>query len=203
MKPLRKCSLFLVVALAGCAPEYDVVIRGGTVYDGSGNPGIMADVAIVDDTIASIGQVDGRGGVEIDATGMAVAPGFINVLSWATESLIEDGRSELLFGESEVLVAAKHLLNDMTVIRRTGGEVTYVHLLFDEHQVVYSEGLASESFQPGPLTTADLDAEVMAEICTIFPELDPATGAGYGPSRRLTLKPHEAEVLLAAGRRAA
>jgi N-acyl-D-amino-acid deacylase len=81
--------------LAACGPQYDVVIRHGTVYDGSGAPGIVADVAINADTVAAIGDLAGaRGIVELDATGLAVAPGFINMLSWATESLLEDGRSQ-------------------------------------------------------------------------------------------------------------
>jgi len=75
--------------------QYDVIIRGGTVYDGSGWPAFGADVAIHGDTIAAIGARGAdRGRTEIDATGRAVAPGFINMLSWATESLIADGRSQ-------------------------------------------------------------------------------------------------------------
>jgi len=77
------------------AEECDVIIRNGTVYDGSGKAPVKADVAIRGDRIAAIGQLKGdRAKAEIDATGMAVAPGFINMLSWATESLIYDGRSQ-------------------------------------------------------------------------------------------------------------
>lgn len=87
-------TLWLAATLA-CAPDYDVIIRGGTVYDGSGSDGYVADVAIAGDTIAMIGDLDGASArTEIDASGLAVAPGFINMLSWATESLIEDGRSQ-------------------------------------------------------------------------------------------------------------
>lgn len=75
-------------------PEYDVVIRNGTIYDGSGEAPVTGSVAIVGDTIVAIGEVEGLGRLEIDATGLAVAPGFINMLSWATISLIEDGRSQ-------------------------------------------------------------------------------------------------------------
>jgi N-acyl-D-amino-acid deacylase len=75
--------------------QYDVVIRGGTVYDGSGWPAFAADVALSADTIAAVGSLGAdRGQREIDAGGLAVAPGFINMLSWATESLIADGRSQ-------------------------------------------------------------------------------------------------------------
>jgi N-acyl-D-amino-acid deacylase len=93
---IRKLNLILALsALFGCTPEYDVVIRGGTIYDGSGNQPAVGDVALAGDSVVSVGgTVSGRGRTEIDATGLAVAPGFINMLSWATESLIEDGRSQ-------------------------------------------------------------------------------------------------------------
>ena len=75
--------------------HYDVLIRGGTVYDGSGAAPIVADVAITGAAIAAIGNLDGATANRvIDATGLAVAPGFINMLSWAIESLIIDGRSQ-------------------------------------------------------------------------------------------------------------
>jgi N-acyl-D-amino-acid deacylase len=84
-----------IAVLAGCGYEYDVVIRGGTIYDGSGSPGFVGDLALKDDTIAVVGgEVVGKGRIDIDATGMAVTPGFINMLSWAGERLIEDGRSQ-------------------------------------------------------------------------------------------------------------
>lgn len=75
--------------------KFDIVIVGGTVYDGSGGEGRRADVAIINDRIAGVGDYkDVTGADMIDATGMAVAPGFINMLSWSTESLIQDGRSQ-------------------------------------------------------------------------------------------------------------
>jgi N-acyl-D-amino-acid deacylase len=75
--------------------RYDVVIRNGTVYDGSGGEPFVGDVAIEGDAIAAVGDLrDVRGKTEIDAGGLAVAPGFINMLSWANESLIADGRSQ-------------------------------------------------------------------------------------------------------------
>ena len=73
---------------------HDVVIRGGTIYDGSGGTPFGADVAIDGDRITAIGAVRQRGRAEIDAAGLAVTPGFINMLSWATTSLIADGRSQ-------------------------------------------------------------------------------------------------------------
>ncbi len=86
-----------VLFLAGCSTpvRYDVIVRGGTVYDGTGLPPVVADVAIREDTIVAVGSMaDARGDLEIDARGLAVAPGFINMMSWANESLIQDGRSQ-------------------------------------------------------------------------------------------------------------
>lgn len=76
------------------AARYDLLIENGTVYDGLGGEPYAADVAISDDRIAAIGTDLGTAERVIDASGLAVAPGFINMLSWATESLIEDGRSQ-------------------------------------------------------------------------------------------------------------
>jgi N-acyl-D-amino-acid deacylase len=74
--------------------RYDLIIRHGTIYDGSGDLPFPGDVAIMGDTIAAIGDLsDAVGAKEIDATGLAVAPGFINMLSWADRSLLMDGRS--------------------------------------------------------------------------------------------------------------
>ena len=116
--------------------------------------------------------------------------------------LVRDSLAELLFGEQEVLIAAKDLLNDRSVIRRYGGMVTYVHLMFDRHQVIYSEGLPTESFLPGPQTTNLFEQPVVDEICTIFPELDPTTGEGYGGAARRTLRGFEARLLMANARAA-
>jgi len=109
--------------------------------------------------------------------------------------LIKDNLAELLFGEAEVLVAARDLVNDYSITRRTGGEVTYVHLLFDRHQVVFSEGLETESFLPGPQTSSSFEADMVAEIYSIFPDLDPDAGTGYPVAARRTLKRYEAELL--------
>jgi N-acyl-D-amino-acid deacylase len=93
-------SLVLLLAAAGPVlgqgrPTYDVILRGGTVYDGTGTPGRRADVAIRGDRIAAIGDLRrARATTVLDSTGLAVAPGFINMLSWSTESLIADGRSQ-------------------------------------------------------------------------------------------------------------
>ena len=109
--------------------------------------------------------------------------------------LVRDSLAELLFGEDEVLVAARDLLNDRSVTRRCGGTVTYVHLMFDRHQVIYSEGVPTESFLPGPQTTCLFEQPVVDEICRLFPELNPLTGEGYGGAVRRTLRRFEAQLL--------
>jgi N-acyl-D-amino-acid deacylase len=74
---------------------FDIVIRGGTVYDGTGSPGLRADVGLRGDRIAAVGDLASLpAGSVIDASGLAVTPGFINMLSWSTESLLVDGRSQ-------------------------------------------------------------------------------------------------------------
>ncbi|MBL9097216.1 MAG: D-aminoacylase [Alphaproteobacteria bacterium] len=74
---------------------YDVVVRGGTVFDGTGADGRVADVGLRGDRVAAVGDLsDASAALVVDAEGMAVAPGFINVLSWANESLLHDGRSQ-------------------------------------------------------------------------------------------------------------
>ena len=86
-------SALLLISACG-KKEVDVVIRGGTLYDGSGGPPVVGDLAIDGDRIVAVGDLKGHAGrAEIDARGLAVAPGFINMLSWANESLIQDGRS--------------------------------------------------------------------------------------------------------------
>ncbi|HEV2597160.1 D-aminoacylase [Sphingopyxis sp.] len=87
-------SMLLSASAAAQAPAYDLIIRGGTIYDGSGKAPFVGDVAIRGDRIVAVGKVDGPAKTEVSAKGMAVAPGFINMLSWATESLIADPKSQ-------------------------------------------------------------------------------------------------------------
>ena len=75
--------------------QYDLIIRNGTIYDGTGGPPLAGDLAVNGQAIAAIGPLaNAHGRTELDAGGLAVAPGFINMLSWANRSLIEDGRSQ-------------------------------------------------------------------------------------------------------------
>ena len=91
---LTLASILLFTSACSTTAEHDVIIRGGSIYDGSGAAPVVTDLAIDGDRITQIGNLDKRSGrSEIDAKGLAVAPGFINMLSWANESLIQDGRS--------------------------------------------------------------------------------------------------------------
>jgi len=94
MKRLSPLLLAFVTACAS-APQYDVVIRHGTVYDGTGAAAVVEDIGITGDRIVARGDLaSARGREEVDATGLAVAPGLINMLSHSETSLIEDGRSQ-------------------------------------------------------------------------------------------------------------
>jgi N-acyl-D-amino-acid deacylase len=100
---LLAAAMFLLPAgrSSGAGPDgvqdqaqFDVIIRGGVVYDGTGGAPLRADVAIAGDRIAKVGDLGGASApLVVDAAGQAVTPGFINVLSWSTESLLVDGRS--------------------------------------------------------------------------------------------------------------
>jgi N-acyl-D-amino-acid deacylase len=96
--------LLILTALSCQKQEYEIVIRGGTVYDGTGRPGVVQDVAINADTVAFIGDLSNAvGRLEINAKGLAVAPGFINMLSHSWETLILDGR-----GQSDIRQGVTH-----------------------------------------------------------------------------------------------
>ncbi len=92
-------AAFVFGGSAAPTPRYDIVLRGGTIYDGSGSAPFVGDVGIKGDRVVAIGRhLPGKGRQEDDVHGLAVAPGFVNMLSWANESLIADGR-----GESDIL----------------------------------------------------------------------------------------------------
>jgi N-acyl-D-amino-acid deacylase len=97
---LTVCVLALIASLSARVPAgqpaaFDTIVKGGTLYDGTGAPGRRADVGIRGDRIAAVGDLSTAFATAVvDAAGLAVAPGFINMLSWSTESLIADGRSQ-------------------------------------------------------------------------------------------------------------
>jgi len=116
-KTLLRLLVLLVLTGCGSNNKYDVIIRNGVLYDGSGSASYKGDLAINRDTIAAMGNLrNARGMTEIDASGKAIAPGFINMLSWADKSLIEDGLSQ-----SDILKVS-HLRLWVKAVRRALNE---------------------------------------------------------------------------------
>jgi N-acyl-D-amino-acid deacylase len=110
LRPARIAALLLTLTLMACQqqapeisqaatqtsepPHFSLIIEDGTVYDGHGGEPFTANVGIKGDRIVKVGEFEGTADQTINAEGLAVAPGFINMLSWATDSLIEDGKSQ-------------------------------------------------------------------------------------------------------------
>lgn len=105
---------------------------------------------------------------------------------------------EFFVGHSEVLVAAKHLVDDVQVLRAAPGRVEYFHILFDHHELVLSEGCWTESFHPGRVGWSTLCDGTRAEIIELFPDLDARTGISDMSTARYVVNRKEAMVLLSA-----
>ncbi len=128
-------SIFATILLFSChnKEEYDTIIRNGMIYDGNGGNPFRADIGINGDTIRTIGNLSASVGKnEIDASGLAVAPGFINMLSWANETLIEDGKSESdirqgvtleVMGEGESMGPLNNKMK--TAMQNSQGDIKY------------------------------------------------------------------------------
>ncbi|QQA43993.1 Hint domain-containing protein [Pelagovum pacificum] len=108
--------------------------------------------------------------------------------------LFQGARAELLFGDSEVLVAATHLVDGHAVLREEQTWVTYFHLMFDEHEIIFAEGAPTESFHPGHIGLSGVTDAAREEMFSIFPELR-AEPNRYGDTARRCLKRHEALIL--------
>ena len=106
--------------------------------------------------------------------------------------LVTRWRAQMYFGEDEVLVAAKHLVNHDTIHVQPMRRVTYHHILFDQHEVVFAEGVPSESFLPGATILTE-DQSLYDEITTLFPELICDSDLSWSAARRV-LKRHEGHV---------
>ncbi|MEM9013229.1 MAG: Hint domain-containing protein [Pseudomonadota bacterium] len=113
--------------------------------------------------------------------------------------LVQGYLAELLFGAPEVLVPAKHLVNGDTIYRREGGLVEYFHILFDQHEIVLSEGVPTESFFPTSATVGEFEAATRDELLALFPEFADTSGAPF-PTCRTVLRGYEAQALLHAQR---
>ena len=117
------------------------------------------------------------------------------IVSQQHRMLLSDWRAEVMLGSHEVLVKARDLVNGDTIYRREGGAVEYFHILFDNHEVIYSEGIPSESLHINKTTLDSLAEESRAEIIELFPELvrEPQVSA---VASRMSLKSYEASALL-------
>lgn len=131
-------ALVLASGFAGHAARqtsaYTTIIAGGTVYDGTGGPGRRADIGIRGDRIAAVGDLrDATALSRVDAAGLAVAPGFINMLSWATESLLVDGRSqgEIRQGVTTQIFGEGDSMGPLTEEMRTRRLASQGHLEFE------------------------------------------------------------------------
>jgi N-acyl-D-aspartate/D-glutamate deacylase len=141
MIPAEPCarSIFALIAvgalLAGCTTpdSYDVILRGGTVYDGGGGQPYVGDIALRGDMIEVLGDLGpATAAIEIDVGGLAVAPGFVNMMCWSNESLIEDGRSQSdirqgvtleILGEGESMGPLNDAMKQVMVERQ--GDIRY------------------------------------------------------------------------------
>lgn len=140
-------------------------------------------------------QVTGLG----DFAPVRFAPGALGntralMVSPQHRMLLGGWQAELLFGTSEVLVVARHLVDGTAVRRVPMRQVSYVHLMFDRHEIIASDGVPSESFHPGDYLLNG-DREMRAELVALFPDLALCTGrAGWHTARRV-LRGHEAALL--------
>jgi N-acyl-D-amino-acid deacylase len=132
MKKRALLCLSLFCAACAAAPQHDVVIRHGTVYDGTGRPGVVEDIAFDGDRIAALGALGAvRGRQEVDASGLAVAPGFIDMLNHSETALMADGRAQsgirqgvtlAVFGESSMGPLNDRMKADM---QRRQGDIKF------------------------------------------------------------------------------
>ena len=120
------------------------------------------------------------------------------VVSPQHRMLLTGTRAELFFGEAEVLAAALHLVGNPGIERLVVDEVTYLHIMFDAHEIIRADGAWTESFQPGDMTLRGLDDPQRDELFAIFPELRHQARPGSWAAARLSLKAHEVRVLMAA-----
>lgn len=114
--------------------------------------------------------------------------------------LIRDWRAEVMFGQSEMLATARDLINGETIhICERARSVTYFHLLFDQHEIIFANGAPSESFHPGEVALNSLEEAMREEIFDLFPALREDLEIGYGQLARPALRKYEAQLLTRIG----
>ncbi|WP_137702974.1 Hint domain-containing protein [Marimonas lutisalis] len=177
----------------------------GTLIETPGGPRAIETLKIGDRVITldhGAQKIRWIGGSAIRGTGanapVRIRPGALgNVRElWVSQNhrmLITGAWAELLFGQEQVLVAAKHLVNDDTIRIVPKAKVEYFHFLFDDHQIVFAEACPTESLFPGKQTLKSLNDTERDEIISLFPDLE--TRDDGAPMSRYALKAFEAEAL--------
>ena len=137
-------------------------------------------------TVAATGDL---APIHIASNALGTHPAF--QVSPQHRMLLSGWRCELASGSPEAFAPAKHLVNDTTITRKSGGMITYIHLAFDRHEVICGAGVWSESFHPGSMALDAMSAATRAELFRLFPKvaMEPAS---YGPAARVQVRPHEA-----------
>ena len=187
----------------------------GTLIVTAEGPKLVEDIKIGDKVLTrddGFQQVRWAGQRTLDTAYLTRNPDFVSVLiragalgnqmprrdlrvSPGHRMLISGYQAELLFGEREVLVAACDLVGQPG-IEHDPRPVTYVHIMFDSHQIIDSEGAWSESFQPADVTLNGLDTQQRDELLALFPELATRKGQGEYAAARRVLARHESSALL-------
>ncbi|MGH1576522.1 Hint domain-containing protein [Planktotalea sp.] len=117
------------------------------------------------------------------------------VVSPQHRMLFKGYQAELLFGEHEVLIPALHLLDGQNVVRENCETVTYIHIMFEQHEIIFAQGVATESFHPGSFGVDCLAPRARDELFTLFPEMR-SNISSYGRSARTSLRASEAKALI-------
>ena len=125
--------VILIISSCNTSPQYDLVVRNAVIIDGSGSERYIGDVAINEDRIAKVGVVNEQGKEEVDAEGKVLSPGFVNMLSWATESLLVDGRgmSDIMQGVTLEIMGEGWSMGPMTEEMRESALSSQGDLKFD------------------------------------------------------------------------
>jgi len=113
------------------------------------------------------------------------------IVSPSHRILLNGMKISVLFGDNEVIASAKHLINGSTITRQESPEIEYFHMLFDVHELVYAEGIRTESFHLGLQEWGTLAKESQTEILSIFPKLSAPDFLSYGPTVRRSINAYE------------
>ncbi|MEH6646721.1 Hint domain-containing protein [Sulfitobacter sp.] len=108
--------------------------------------------------------------------------------------LVKGYQSELLFGRSEVLVPALHMIDGKNIVLQPCENVTYIHIMFEQHEIIFANGIPAESFHPASYGVSKLAQNAREELFALFPELRSNMG-GYGDTARMSINAKEAKVL--------